>query len=57
MQLSSETLQNLPYFWNKKTQIFFAYYSEQLWICISGYTGLYQHRIGHQLLQIQRCSK
>ena len=25
MQLSSETIQNLSYFWNKKTQIFFSF--------------------------------
>ena len=44
MKLSSETLQNLPYFWNKKTQnVFFIFHFEQLWICNSGCSGLYRH--------------
>ena len=35
MKLLSETLQNLPYFWNMKTQIdFFISHFEQLWIIV-----------------------
>ena len=37
MKLSSEMIHNLPYFWNKKTQIgFFVFNFEQLWIFNSG---------------------
>ena len=37
MEISSKTLQNLPYFWNKKTQIdFFIFHFEQIWIFNSG---------------------
>ena len=38
MKLSSETLQILPYFWNKKIQIglFFVFHFELLWICYGG---------------------
>ena len=37
MKLSSEMLQILPYFWNKKSPIaFFVFHFEQLWICNSG---------------------
>ena len=38
MELSRETLQNLSYFWNKKTKIlgFFVFHFKQLWICNGG---------------------
>ena len=33
MKWPRETLQNLPYFWNTKTQIVFSvYHFEQLWV-------------------------
>ena len=36
MKLSRKTLQNLQYFWNKKTQILFSFsFLQQLWICNS----------------------
>ena len=41
MKNSSETLQNLLYFWNKKTQIiFFIFHFELLQICYSGCPGI-----------------
>ena len=59
MKCSSETFQNLPYFWNKKTQtvFFFIFHFEQLWICNSRCPDLCWHRPGHPLLQIQSSSK
>ena len=48
MKITGETLQNLPYFWNKETQIvFLIFHFEELWICNSGCPGLCRHRPGY----------
>ena len=44
MKSASETLQNLPYFWNMKTYIVFSFCAT-LFFC----PGLFQHRPGHSL--------
>ena len=49
---STETLQNLPYFWNKKTLII-GFFSFCYCVCPS----LSWHSPGHPLLQIQSCWK
>ena len=50
IKLSCETLQNLPFFWNKNSTLnsLFVFHFEQLWICKSGcpWCGLCQHRPG-----------
>ena len=50
MKLSSKMLQNLPYFWNKKTPKFFFHF-EQLLI-----NPKLKHKPGHPLLKIQSFS-
>ena len=40
MKLSSKMLQNLSYFWNKKTHSIFVFHFEQLWIFNSVYVDI-----------------
>ena len=58
MKLSSETLQNMLYFWNKKTQQFYSF----LILSIFGFLTMdalpaWSLCNVHALLQIQNCSK
>ena len=59
MKLSSETLQILPYFWNKKTQIVFLVFhfehSNFVFLTVDAmvYVDIDIDRLGHPLLKIQ----
>ena len=56
MKCSSETLQNLPYFWNTKTHVvFFLFHFVLLYFFPNECPGLCQDRPGHPLLKIQSC--
>ena len=58
MKWPSETLQNLPYFWNMKTHVVFFIFILCYFIFFPNECpGLCRHRPGHPLLQIQSCSK
>ena len=50
MQLSSKTLQNLPYFWNTKTHVlFFVFHFVLLYVFPNECPGVRRHRAGHSL--------